>query len=65
MRDVMMPKNVTKLKVSDLTAEEIFAFNQVPYVELKREKHGKFALSDLVVEASHFLDEDLVNRMQI
>lgn len=30
-----------------------------------REMHGKFALNDLVLELSHFLDEEVVNRVEM
>ena len=28
-------------------------------------EHGKYAVSDLVLEMSHFLDEELVNRVEV
>lgn len=39
--------------------------NQVPNVDLKRDKHASFALNDLVLELSHFLDDDFVNRVEM
>ena len=39
--------------------------NQIPNVCLDREKHGKFALNDLVLELSHFLDEEVINRVEM
>ena len=48
-----------------MSAEDIFALNQIPNVELCREKHGKFALNDLVLELSHFLDDEVINRVEM
>lgn len=45
------------MPISNLSAEDLFALNQVPNVKLGKE-HGKFAVSDLVLELSHFLDEE-------
>ena len=64
LRDVMVPKHASQLAMSNLSAEDMFALNQVPNVKLSKE-HSKYAMSDLVLEMSHFLDEDLVNRVEV
>ena len=62
----MVPATYSKSSIGNtLTAEDIFALNQIPNVDLSREAHGQFALSDLVLEASHFLDEEVVNRLEM
>lgn len=65
VRDAMVPKSHSKQSLEDLSAEDIFALNQIPNVELSREKHGKFALNDLVLELSHFLDDEVINRVEM
>ena len=61
----MLPKSVSKLQIGDaLSAEDIFALNQVPNVEIDRKEHGAYALTDLILEISHFLDEDVINRIE-
>ena len=66
LRDTMLPRNHSSMTVGDgMSAEDLFAFNQVPNVELKRDKHAKFALNDVVLELSHFLDDDFVNRVEM
>jgi len=61
----MLPKSASKLQIGDaLSAEDIFALNQVPNVEIDRKQHGAYALSDLILEISHFLDEDVINRVE-
>jgi len=62
----MLPKKSSGLQVKDaLHAEDIFALNQVPGVEITREKHGGFAVNDLMLELSHFIDEDVINRVEM
>ena len=34
-------------------------------MNIDRQKHEKFALNDLVLELSHFLDEEVVNRVEM
>mmetsp|Transcript_31265 Transcript_31265/g.47845 ORF Transcript_31265/g.47845 Transcript_31265/m.47845 type:complete len:382 (+) Transcript_31265:3481-4626(+) len=65
VRDAMVPKtHSTKSLKAALQPDDIFTLNQIAGVELSSDKHGNFALNDLVVEMSHFLDEDLVNRVE-
>jgi hypothetical protein len=65
-RDAMVPASFSNLNIGDaLSAEDIFTFNQIPNVEIDRKKHGGFALSDLVLELSHFLDEEVTNRVDM
>jgi hypothetical protein len=60
----MVPHNSTKLTVGDIEAKSLYALNSVSRVTLERESHGQFSLSDLVVELSHFLDEEVVNKVE-
>jgi hypothetical protein len=64
LRDSMVPQTPTKLTVGDLDAKTLYALNSVSKVSIEREKHGQFSVSDLVVELSHFLDEDVVNKVE-
>lgn len=48
-----------------LSAEDLYALNQVTGVELKKGEHGQYALSDLVLEMAHFIDDDFVNRIEM
>lgn len=43
----------------------MFALNQIPNVKLDRKKHGEYAVSDLVLELSHFIDDEVVNRIEM
>merc|ERR1712166_1728419 len=65
-RDAMVPASFTNLNIGDaLSAEDIFTVNQIPNVEIDRKKHGGFALNDLILELSHFLDEEVINRVDM
>lgn len=62
----MVPKQYSRLSIADsLSAEDIYALNSVPKVNIDRERHENFALNDLVLELSHFLDEEVVNRVEM
>ena len=39
--------------------------NQIPNVEFIRETHGNYALNDIVLELSHFLDDEVINRVEM
>ena len=65
-RDAMVPAGCSNLNIGDaLSAEDIFTMNQIPNVEIDRKKHGGFALNDLILELSHFLDEEVINRVDM
>ena len=34
-------------------------------MQIERKRHGEYALNDLVLELSHFLDEEVVNRVEM
>jgi len=62
----MLPDQHTSLDIGKgLPAEDIFTLNQIPNVHIDRKKHGDYALSDLVLEVAHFLDEEVVNRVEM
>lgn len=61
----MLQSKHSKLSLADsLNAEDFYAFSQIPNVDLNLQEHGKFALNDLILELSHFIDDDFVNRVE-
>lgn len=64
LRDSMVPQTSTKLTMGEVEAKSLYALNSVSRVSFERERHGMYSLSDLVVELSHFLDEDVVNKIE-
>ena len=60
----MLPTAPTKLTIGDVDAKSLYALNSISRVQLERERHGAFSLNDLVVELSHFLDEEVVNKIE-
>ena len=59
-----MPSSPTKLAMKDVEAKSYYALNSISRVTMDRDLHGNFSLSDLVVELSHFLDEEVVNKVE-
>lgn len=64
-RDSMIPRNYSKHSLNKLSGEDIFALNQIPGVKFDREKHGNYALNEIVLELSHFIDEEAINRIEL
>lgn len=64
MRDSLLPSKPTGLSLNDIDAKNFYTLNTISKVELNREKHGQYALNDLVLELSHFLDEEVVNKVE-
>ena len=48
-----------------MSAEDIFALNSIPNVSIDRKRHGNYALNDVVMELAHFLDEEVINRVEM
>lgn len=64
LRDSMLPTGPSKLTIGDIDAKSLYALNSISRVQLEREKHGTYSLNDLVVELSHFLDEEVVSKVE-
>lgn len=60
----MVPKEHTKLAIKDVDAKTLYTLNSIARVSLERDRHGAYSLSDLVLELSHFLDEEVVNKVE-
>jgi len=43
----------------------MFTLNSIPRVNIDRKQLGDYALNDLVLELSHFLDQDLVEKVNL
>ena len=64
LRDSMLPSAPSKLTIGDIDAKSLYALNSISRVHLERERHGTYSLNDLVVELSHFLDEEVVSKVE-
>lgn len=62
----MVPAKESQLKINRLSPEDLYTLNSIPNVELKRDSmHGEYALNDIVVELSHFLDVDTLRNVEL
>jgi nicotinamide mononucleotide adenylyltransferase len=64
LRDTMLPERESRLTLNDIDAKNYYALNSIPKVQFDRDVHGSFSLNDLVMELSHFLDEEVVNKVE-
>jgi hypothetical protein len=64
LRDSMLPDTESKLTLNDIDAKNFYALNSIPKVNIDRDMHGKYSLNDLVLELSHFLDEEVVSKVE-
>lgn len=64
LRDSLIPNKPSGLTLNDIDAKNYYTLNSISKVEFDRTKHGKYALNDLVLELSHFLDEEVVNKVE-
>lgn len=64
LRDSLLPSNQTKLGMKDIDAKDYYSLNSISKVQLDRDMHGQYSLNELVLELSHFLDEEVVNKVE-
>lgn len=65
LRESMVPKKHSQLTYGDLEAKNLYTLNSIPKVDLNRQNHKNYAVNDLVLELSHFLDEEVVNKVEM
>lgn len=63
--DSLLPANHSHKKINSVSAEDLFTLNSIPRVEIDRSKHGNYALNDIILELGHFLDQDLVEKVNL
>ncbi|CDW84758.1 UNKNOWN [Stylonychia lemnae] len=64
LRDSLLPEKPSKLSLNDVDAQSLYALNSITKVQFDREQHGQYALNELVLELSHFLDEEVINKVE-
>lgn len=50
--------------MNDIDANNYYTLNTISKVEIDRKSHGGYALNDLILELSHFLDEEVINKVE-
>jgi len=63
--ETMLPDSPSSLMLKALSPDDFYALNSIPKVDFDRKKHGEYALNDLVVEVTNFLDPDTVRKVEL
>jgi len=58
---VGLTPHLTKLKISDLTSEDLNLINSLPNTNFMPD-HKEYSLSELILELSHFIDNNTLNK---
>ena len=53
------------MTIGELEAKNIYTLNSISKVAIDRDRHGQYAVNDLVLELSHFLDEEVINKVEM
>ena len=48
-----------------MDAESFYTLNSLNNVQLKKEDHGLYPLNEIILELSHFLDPEVVEKVEI
>lgn len=64
MRDSLLPSESTKLTINDVDGKSFYTLNSISKVQFDRDLHGNYSLNDLVLELGHFLDEEVINKVE-
>jgi hypothetical protein len=62
---IMVPDAPSRLPLSAVSADDLYALNTLPGVAIDRVKHGKFALNELLLEISHLIDRDTIKKTEL
>ena len=60
----MVQHKYSSLEIQDIPNEDMVLLNNIPDVEFTKH-HKSYAVNDLVLELSHFLDEEVVNKKEL
>lgn len=63
--DCLLPAKPTSLSVVDMSQNDFNTLNSVPRVSLSMKDHGKFALSDILLEVSQVFDQQSVRDIEL
>ena len=64
--DVLVPESPSGLSLADaLTPEDFYLLNSLSKVSIQGDLKHDIALSDLMLELSHFVDNDTVRKVEL
>ena len=61
----MLPETASSIMLKALSPDDFYQLNSLPKVQIDRKTHGNYALNDLVLELSNFLEEDTVRKVEL
>ena len=61
----MLPETASSIMLKALSPDDFYQLNSLPKVQIDRKAHGNYALNDLVLELSNFLEEDTVRKVEL
>ena len=61
----MLPETASSIMLKALSPDDFYQLNSLPKVQIDRKSHGNYALNDLVLELSNFLEEDTVRKVEL
>jgi hypothetical protein len=62
LNHIALPAHVTKLKFSDLSANDIYSLNSLYNVEIDK-KYNDFSISEVALQFSFFIDNTTINKL--
>lgn len=65
LRESMLPPTPTSLTFQSLDAKNLYSLNSIARVQIDRDLHGEFSLNELMLELSHFLDDEVVDKVEL
>ncbi len=64
--DILVPEKPSSLTLAEaLSPEDFYTLNSLSRVSIDGEQRDALALSDVVLELSHFIDNDTVRKVEL
>lgn len=65
LRDSCVPSVPTSNTIAKIDHKSLYALNSLANVKIDRDLHGQFSLNELVLELSHFLDSEIIDKIEM
>lgn len=64
LRDSCVPSTPTTKTLATVDSKSYYTLNSLANVKLDRDLHGGYSLNELILELSHFLDAEVVDKVE-